>query len=109
MMISNIKLQLSNGKNPKTQALIDGIHGIAGQSHISEDAKQLANNLYNRLSEQLGIFPEQALDFDQKLDILWASGALGLESNNNLAKDLYTDINLMNFGAISNDLTYPQF
>jgi len=40
---------------------------------------------------------------------MWASCALGLEEQNSLVQDLFTDINIMNFGSTDSDLTFNQF
>jgi len=49
---------------------------------------------------------KQEFTFDQKIDILWSTCALGLENGSKLVKELFFDLNDMNFQRTDNDLTY---
>lgn len=48
------------------------------------------------------------LTFEQKLDILWASSVVG-QANHKIVRELFTDINLLNFQNTNHDLTYQLF
>ena len=111
MIFDSLKKLISDEKQPKvrTQALIDGLRGIALQYEQTEQSSEVAKLCLQRLERDLGPIPEQSLTFDQRLDILWSSCAVGLEKDSNLVKDLYQGLQLMNFQRTANDLTYQQF
>ena len=46
------------------------------------------------------------LSFDQRLDVLWSSCALGKEES---IREIYEDLQTMNFQRMDNDLTYQQY
>ena len=94
LIFDSLKKLIDEGgaKSPpsiRTQALIDGLRGISLQYKQSDQSMEIAKYCLNRLEKDLGVLPEQRLGFDQRLDILWSSCALGLEKDSNLVKDLH--------------------
>lgn len=77
-MIDNISRLLKIGEKPRTEAILDGINGIAGASYTN----MRHNTVAVKLVGLLGSSPQ--LSFDQKLDYMWSSCALGIEKNNQL-------------------------
>ena len=47
------------------------------------------------------------MNFDQKLDVLWAASALSQESHP-MYKELHDDIQVLKFERLHNDLTFNQ-
>lgn len=63
----------------------------------------------------LGILDERLqgdlhrISFDQKLNIMWAASALGLEQDSTSVKGIFIQLNNLNFNRTHNDLTFDQF
>ena len=88
------------------QALFDGLKGIALQHTIGDDARKVAKSVLGLIENKVS--DGANLTFDQKLDLLWNTCALGLEEGNQLFKDLHGDIQMLNFERTHNDLTFEQ-
>ena len=56
------------------------MYGISLQSEQTKDSLEVAKLLMDKIDKNFGT-DHTKLSFDQKLDVMWASCALGLENN----------------------------
>jgi len=91
----------------RLDSLVEGVFGIAMQAEQTPESLALADKILDHISERLDLLSE--VTFDQKVDIMWASCALGFEKQSLLIREFWQEIQEMAFQRTDNDLTYSQF
>jgi len=88
----------------RLDSLVEGVFGIAMQAEQTPESLALADKILDHISERLDLLSE--VTFDQKVDIMWASCALGFEKQSLLIREFWQEIQEMAFQRTDNDLTY---
>lgn len=104
----NRLLEAENPQEARDSSIIDGLYGIALQSNQSEASRETSKKLLKIIDKRLQQDIHR-INFDQKLNILWAASALGLEQESSSVKSLFMQLNNLNFNRTHNDLTFEQF
>jgi len=95
-----------NESEPRVEALIDGLMGIALQARHSSKAMRTAKQILKKFKPYMSELT--SLDFDKKSELLWGICALGLETGTPITKILFLDINHQRWETTQNDLSYHQ-
>ena len=101
-------LEAENPQEARDSSIIVGLYGIALQSNQSEASRETSKKLLKIIDERLQQDIHR-INFDQKLNILWAASALGLEQESSSVKTLFMQLNNLNFNRTHNDFTFEQF
>mmetsp|Transcript_31265 Transcript_31265/g.47846 ORF Transcript_31265/g.47846 Transcript_31265/m.47846 type:complete len:364 (+) Transcript_31265:1222-2313(+) len=90
---------------PRDQAIIDGLFGIGLQAKHTKNSMAVARHALSLLDKA----SVKQFDFDQKIELLWAISSLGLETETHLTKEIFEELNVLDWQNTANDINYSQY